>query len=161
VQIGSAILCGALILGIAGCGSRGPKLAAAQAKPGNPDVDVALGPDQMAQKEGIPLYPGSQTPSGESSVTSGAAETRYELVMITKDPIAKIADFYRQKIAGLDGRVTGETADFMGMTSTNIPIHITMGTRAGKTTIRAAAILENAQLQKTVGSRRALQSHSA
>jgi len=95
----------------------------------------------MADKEGIPIYPGALTPSGESSVTANLAEARYELVMITPDPIAKVAEFYKQKIVGLDGKVTGDTADFMGTSPAKTLIHITMGVRSGKTTIRAAALL--------------------
>lgn len=132
-----------LLLGAAGCETGGTAKPQIAAKSTEAPANVEMSAEEMAKKEGIPIYPGSQTPSGESSVTSGAGETRYELVMVTSDSINKVADFYRQKIAGLDGKVTGDTADFMGMAGTNIPVHITAGVRNGKTNIRAAAILEN------------------
>ena len=139
MKFGTVIACAPLLLVLTGCGST--EDGAKAPKPKAALSDVSIGPEQMAAKEGIPLYPGSQAPSGESTITPGASETRYELVMVTPDSIGKVADFYKRKIAGLDGKVTGETADFMGMTAVKIPVHITMGVKAGKTVVRAAAVV--------------------
>lgn len=96
----------------------------------------------MAAKEGVPIYPGAETPSGQSSITPGDAETKYEMVMLTPDPVAKVADYYNKAIPGIDEKKTAGGADFMGMTSSKIPVHIVVGSKEGKTTIDVVALIE-------------------
>jgi len=107
-----------------------------------PEGGVTMAKEEMATKQGVPLYPGSDAPSGQSTVTSGVTESSYNLVLETSDPVKKVVDFYKSKVPGLNGGANAGGSEFRGLTPNKTPVHITISGKDGKTRISVVAIVE-------------------
>ena len=108
-----------------------------------PEGSVEMDKDEMAKKGGIPIYPGSDVPQGGSTVTAGVTESSFKMTMVTSDPLKKVLSYYKTKLPTLNGGMNNGTADMLGTTSTKAPIHVTISSKDGKTTVVATAIVEN------------------
>jgi len=120
-----AILC-------VGCASSPPV-----AKP----IEPILGPDDLAARVDIPLYPKAEIPDGRSRAphTDDAGSTRYELIQTTKDPVAKIVRFYQEKLKLEAGKGTNPVM-LMGQSPKGNYLMIRILPEKGSTMIQANAI---------------------
>jgi len=108
-----------------------------------PEGAVSMPSDEMSTKSGVPIYPGADVPNGQSSVTSGPTESRLELVMTTKDSVDKVVSFYKGKMPVFNGGMNNGAAEYRGLTPNKSSLHLIVSAKGGKTTIRAAAVVEN------------------
>jgi hypothetical protein len=101
----------------------------------------ALSPERLAELVDIPLYPGASAPSGKSKapLKDASGGTRYELIQVTADPVAKVAAFYKEKLA-LDTLVSGNSGTAMGKSPKGNYLILTLSRTGDETTIKANAI---------------------
>jgi len=103
-----------------------------------PASDGFSSPSDLASQAGVTLYPLADVPSNKSSITAQDRETRYEIVMTTKDDPAKVLDFYVAKMQG--GQKMGSKV--MGFGTNGSSVIVSALPSEGKTEIRAVAVVE-------------------
>ena len=59
-------------------------------------------PAEFAEKADIKVYPGATFPEKSSNIRKDTLETRFELVMVTKDDAKKVESFYRSYLSKPD-----------------------------------------------------------
>ncbi len=147
VRYGTVALSLGLLLAVGGCNSSGSNPdsdAIHVVKDAKPEGAVAIGKEEMATKQGVPLYPGAEAPEGQSSVTMGVTEGRYTLVLVTPDPLPKVVSFYKSKIPVLNGGMNNGNAEFLGSSANKSSVALTISSKDKKTTIRLSAVVETA-----------------
>ena len=103
---------------------------------------IAMGKDELAEKQDVPVYPGATAPEGESSVTKGTGETKYVLQLLTSDPFKKVAAFYEAKLPKISSICNSTGCDLIGPTPKGRLVQIKIGLKDSKTTISVVAIVE-------------------
>lgn len=109
---------------------------------------IAMGKDELANKQGVPIYPGAIAPEGQSSVTPGNGETKYDLELISSDPFKKVAAFYEEKLPKVSSVCNSTGCDIIGPTPKGTLVQIKIGMKEGKTSISVIAIVEDAAKPK-------------
>ena len=144
MKLGNALIYTTLGIAVVGCANTPGDTAKLNptAKGQIPKNSVAMGKEEMADKQGIPLYPGAVAPEGQSTMTEGAGETRYSLILVTPDPVKKVVDFYSKSLPGSNVMTSGASSDIMVETPKHTLAQIKIGPKGNKTTIEAVAIVE-------------------
>lgn len=92
--------------------SREPAANPEAGQEGDAHTQHVHSPAEFAKEADVPVYPGATFPEKESNLRGDATETRYEIVMFTKDSPEKVEAFYLKALEKTDK--TGQT--LMGMT---------------------------------------------
>lgn len=107
-----------------------------------------MGKDELADKQGVPIYPGAIAPEGQSSVTQGNGETKYDLELATSDQIKKVNAFYVEKFPSASSVCNAIGCDIMVQTPKGTYAQIKIGTKEGKTSISVIALVGDAPKPK-------------
>ncbi len=145
MKFGSIPLAGLLCIVITGCSdpkSESTKTAASD-KTEKLQNGIAMGKDELADKQGVPIYPGAVAPEGRSSVTPGNGETKYVMELISSDPFKKVAAFYEQKLPKVSSICNSTGCDIIGPTPKGTLAQIKIGMTEGKTSISVVVIVED------------------
>lgn len=109
-------------------------------KNGQNENATKLSKEDIAEKQGVALYPGADSPPGQNSVLTGDTQSRYVLILETKDPVKKAVDYYKSKIPVLNGGAHGGGYEFRGLTKDKFPVHLVIGGGDGHTRIQLEII---------------------
>ena len=132
--------CALLLIAISACACSGGGGAAAPSDKAREALTQSLTMEQFVERQGVPLYPGASVGDG-GTVTPGEPETRYELTSTTSDSLEKVVAFYMKQLPKLNPSVDKGAADLVGPTPKGTLVHITLGTKDHKTTIKTSAIV--------------------
>ncbi len=99
--------------------------------------------EEMAKHQGVALYPGAESPPGQSTVIAGGADSRFALVLVSTDSPDKVVAFYKHQIPVLNGGGHGGGFEFRGRTADKSPVHLIIGSQDGKTKISLEVVAPN------------------
>lgn len=132
-----------LLLTAAGC-SRGPALPEQPSEDPSARTTTAYNPpstpQELAAQCDVPIYPGAKAPDDMSRMPRHDNDgVHYELVLTTKDPVGKVADFYSKQLK-LPVDKLQTTPSIVGETPKGNDLILTFNTELGQTVIRIKSI---------------------
>jgi hypothetical protein len=112
----------------------------------DPENDPKL--KELIKKSAAIVYPGATFPDGKSNIRKVDYQTRYELVMQTKDDPRKVAHFYQEKMH-LEATEARLGPTLLGMTKDDVYVMIVVTRDEGVSSINYVGIVMDPDAPKT------------